>query len=93
LIFLWLDNIELAIQRVKIRVSEGGHDIPENIIRRRYKSGLVNLINKYIPLSDYWIIVNNSEGRLNLIAEGLKNNEIEIKDLNSWKTIKKQANE
>jgi predicted ABC-type ATPase len=53
LVFFWLNSIDLAIQRVKIRVSEGGHNIPEDIIRRRYKTGIINLVNKYIPICDY----------------------------------------
>jgi len=93
MVFFWLNSIELAIQRVKIRVSEGGHDIPEDTIRRRYKSGLTNLIKRYIPVCDYWMIVNNSEGPMILVAEGLRNIEIEIKDITIWNKIKTQANE
>jgi len=51
------------------------------------------LLNKYISICDYWIIVNNSEGPFNLIAEGLKDTEVEIKDYNIWNKIKAQANE
>ena len=40
LLFFWLENQELAIERVKTRVSEGGHNIPEKTIRRRYLAGL-----------------------------------------------------
>jgi predicted ABC-type ATPase len=93
LVFFWLNSVDLAIQRVKIRVSEGGHNIPEDTIRRRYKTGISNLINKYISICDYWIIVNNSEGPFNLIAEGLNDTEVEIKDHNIWDKIKSQANE
>ncbi len=93
LVFFWLNSVDLAIQRVKIRVSEGGHNIPEDTIRRRYKTGISNLINKYISICDYWIIVNNSEGPFSLIAEGLNDTEVEIKDHNIWNKIKSQANE
>jgi predicted ABC-type ATPase len=55
--------------------------------------GITNLINKYIPACDYWMIVNNSEGPFNLIAEGLKNIETDIKDNTVWNKIKAQANE
>ena len=64
-----------------------------NIIRRRYKTGITNLVSKYIPICDYWMIVNNSEGPFYLIAEGLKDCEIEIKDLSVWNKIKTQGNE
>ena len=93
LVFFWLNSVDLAIKRVKIRVSEGGHNIPEDTIRRRYKMGISNLINKYIPVCDNWIVVDNSEGPLNLIAEGLNNIEIEIKNTVTWNKINTQANE
>ncbi|MCF8219606.1 MAG: zeta toxin family protein [Bacteroidales bacterium] len=70
LLFFWLDSIGLAIERVKTRVAEGGHNIPEEVIRRRYFSGIKNLFDLYIPVSDYWMITNNSNPNLELIAEG-----------------------
>ena len=69
LVFFWLNNVELALQRVKIRVSEGGHDIPEETIKKHYKMGIKNLIKMYIPVCDYWIVVNNSKSPFQLIAE------------------------
>lgn len=43
LIYFWLNSPELAIERVKQRVANGGHDVPAPIIRRRYRSGLEKL--------------------------------------------------
>jgi len=60
LVFFWLDSVELAIERVKTRVIEGGHNIPSMVITRRYHSGLSNLFSIYIPICDYWMIFNNS---------------------------------
>ena len=93
LVFFWLNSIDIALKRVKIRVSEGGHNIPEVTIIKRYKMGIKNLINKYIPVSDYWMVVDNSYGPMQLIAEGLKDNGIEIKDNETWKLLNKQAHE
>jgi predicted ABC-type ATPase len=93
LVFFWLNSVDLAIQRVRMRVSEGGHDIPEDTIRRRYKMGITNLISKYIPICDNWMVINNSERPFYLIAEGLKDVEIAIKDLYVWNKIKTQGNE
>jgi predicted ABC-type ATPase len=70
LLFFWLDSVELAIERVKTRVAEGGHDIPEKVIRRRYYAGIKNLFDLYMPVCDYWMITNNSNPNLELIAEG-----------------------
>ena len=56
LIFFWLMMPELAIERVKLRVQSGGHDVPEETIRRRYGLGIDNLFKLYIPICDYWIV-------------------------------------
>lgn len=60
LLFFWLENQELAIERVKTRVTEGGHNIPEETIRRRYIAGLKNLFEIYIPICDRTFVFNNS---------------------------------
>jgi predicted ABC-type ATPase len=60
----------LAIRRVKTRVKEGGHNILEEVIRRRYKSGLKNFFTLYLPIIDNWLLVNNSGETYEIIAEG-----------------------
>lgn len=50
LLFFWLQNIALAKERVKTRVAEGGHNIPEEVIERCYLNGLKNLFDIYLPL-------------------------------------------
>lgn len=67
--FFWLRNVELAIERVKIRVTEGGHNIKSDIIRRRYTRGIRNLFEIYIPLFENIMIFDNSEAKPELIAE------------------------
>ncbi len=69
LLFFWLKNPELAKERVKTRVLEGGHDIPESVIERRYHRGIKNLFEMYISIVDQVLIFDNSEGKPNLIAE------------------------
>jgi predicted ABC-type ATPase len=71
LIFLWLPNVELAVERVSLRVSQGGHAIPEHIIRRRYDSGLRNL-ELYKSLVDHWQVFNNAGESPVFLAEGIK---------------------
>ncbi|MCZ4223548.1 hypothetical protein [Pedobacter rhodius] len=83
--FFWLNDVELAIERVKIRVSEGGHSIPEDVIRRRYFKGIQNL-KLFIQAVDFWFALNNSAG-LKFIAEG-KKNEMIIFDNESWAKLK-----
>lgn len=53
LVYFWLSSPELAIARVKRRVAEGGHNIPEEVIRRRYRNGIHHLFNLFLPICDY----------------------------------------
>lgn len=88
LLFFWLDSVDLAIERVRTRVMEGGHNIPKDVIERRYYAGLRNLFQLYIPISDYWMIFDNSTASSDLIAEGFKDSEIEIKKISTFGQIK-----
>jgi predicted ABC-type ATPase len=69
LLFLWLKSPNVAIARVVERVREGGHDIPSDVIHRRYYAGLSNLLNFYLPLADEAEIYDNSNRQRVLIAE------------------------
>ncbi len=69
LLFFWLQNVDLAIERVRTRVQEGGHHIETDVIKRRYINGIKNLFTIYLPIVDDIQIFDNSEGRHELIAE------------------------
>jgi predicted ABC-type ATPase len=69
LLFFWLPTIELAKVRVKKRVEDGGHNIPVDIIERRYKRGLYNFFHVYSLLVDRWILIDNTERIPKIIAE------------------------
>ena len=67
LLFFYLPSAEMAKERVKLRVSEGGHNILEETKRRRYFRGIYNLTNyKFTALCDYWIVMNNLKDQLPL---------------------------
>ncbi len=68
LFFLKLPNEEMAVQRVKLRVAEGGHNIPEDVIKRRYKKGWQNLQNHYKHLVDSWVVFDNS-GKIPIVLD------------------------
>ncbi|MDQ6756372.1 MAG: zeta toxin family protein [Bacteroidota bacterium] len=70
LFFIWLNNAKLAKERVAARVSKGGHNIPENVIERRYAKG-VNNFSKYFSLADDWYIYDNSGTEYTLVAKGI----------------------
>lgn len=69
LLFFWLQSTELAKERVKTRVLEGGHNIETAIIERRYQRGIENLFDIYLPIVDGALIFDNSEGMHELIAD------------------------
>lgn len=69
LLFFWLQNTELAKERVKTRVSEGGHNIEPEVIERRYFRGIENLFKIYLPIVDGALIFDNSEGQHELLAD------------------------
>jgi len=80
LLFFWLQNIELARERVKTRVKEGGHNIEPEVIERRYYKGIQNLFNVYLPIVEKVLIFDNSEGNHILIAEKQMFDALEILD-------------
>ncbi len=98
LFFLWLSSPEQAIKRVVQRVNQGGHDIPNDVIIRRYHAGIKNLINNYLPLSDLAYVVNNSskrqEGKItDLIARKGASEVVDILNRDIWEKIGRIANE
>lgn len=61
MMFLWLRSPDLAVQRVRERVRAGGHDVAEDVIRRRYAAGLKNFSNVHRTLADTWAVYDNSD--------------------------------
>lgn len=88
LLFFWLPTIEMAVERVAVRVSEGGHHIPKDVIARRYKRGIANLFKIYLPLSSEWIIFDNSKNQLEEIANGAYEDVTEILHQKKFDLIK-----
>lgn len=88
LLFFWLQNIDLAKERVKIRVSEGGHNIEPEIIERRYIKGIKNLFEIYLPIVDSALIFDNSEGKHELLADKQINGLLNIVNHNKFNLLK-----
>jgi len=71
LTFLKLQHEDLAVQRVAVRVAQGGHNVPENVIRRRFAKGWANFQNVYRNLVDSWRLYDNSGEQPILLEESL----------------------
>lgn len=93
LLYFWLNSPELAVERVKARVEAGGHDIPEETIRRRYNVGIYYFFNSYAPICERWILADNSQAPFRVIAEGSKKDIINIRDEETYRTIKAISDE
>ena len=89
LLFFWLNNIDLAKERVKIRVKEGGHNIPKKVIERRYFKGIYYLFDIYLPIIDGALIFDNSYGKHELIAHKMGTEHLEIVDQKKFEQLKK----
>jgi predicted ABC-type ATPase len=83
-----LQTIDLAKARVKKRVSEGGHNIDERVIERRYINGIINLFDIYFPIADVVLVFDNSEGKHELIAEKTNSSDLAIIDYNKFNKLK-----
>lgn len=89
LLFFWLQNVDLAIERVKTRVIEGGHNIETEVIRRRYINGIKNLFNIFLSLVDEVLIYDNSGGIPELIAEKILETDVTILNEAKFNKLKK----
>lgn len=84
--FLWLPSPELALHRVRQRVLLGGHNIPEDVIRRRYSAGLSNFLGPYREAVDFWRLYDGSGPTPKLIAHGSGETEL-VNDEPLWHTV------
>lgn len=84
LLFFWLKTPELANLRVAERVANGGHNIPKDVIKRRYVAGLSNLFNLFMKEVDSWVIYNNSENPRKQVAFGGKSADTVVLDNMSY---------
>lgn len=89
-LYFWLNNPEIAIERVAKRVQAGGHDIPEETIRRRYQMGLNYLFHQYMHTCDKWILADNSNPPFEVIAEGSKKGLI-IRDMAKYNIVRRMV--
>lgn len=92
LAYFWLASPDLAVRRVASRVRLGGHDVSEDVIRRRYAAGLRNFFKTYRPLADFWLVYDGSERTgARLVAQGNRSRTVEVFRADVWDTIRVEA--
>jgi predicted ABC-type ATPase len=85
LVFLSLETPDLAIERVRERVREGGHDISPDVVRRRHERGRENFLRLYSPLATRWSLFDNSSSELpTLVAAGAEAETLEVLRPDLW---------
>ena len=90
LLFFSLSSSEQAQRRVAQRVSMGGHNIPSDVIVRRYEAGLQNLFQLYMPVCDYWTLYDNSNCPAVRIASGFGTEKIEVFEKERYFELRKK---
>lgn len=90
LLFFSLPTPEQAVQRVARRVSQGGHNIPLDVIYRRYEAGLKNFFQLYTPVVDFWSLYDNNTCPTSRIASGWRKGErLEVTEALRFEELKK----
>ena len=87
LFFFWLPNADTAVKRVASRVASGGHNIPEDVIRRRFERGLENFFNHYLLAADSWVLMNNTARPSRRIASRDVGDALSVEDNDLWKQL------
>jgi predicted ABC-type ATPase len=92
IVFIWLPSVDMALARVANRVKLGGHDVPPEVVRRRYASGLRNFFRLYRPLASSWRFYDGSAGRLpRLTATGGRRQTERVVDRVAWERISREG--
>ena len=86
LIYFWLASPQIAIERVRARVQAGGHNIPDDVVRRRYVMGLDYFFDTYSQICDKWVLADNTVSPFIIVAEK-KDNVTYIKDNEKYRRI------
>lgn len=92
LLYVWVQNVDLALSRVEYRVKSGGHNIPHDTVIRRYYRSMKNFINLYAPIADRWSLCDNSYLEPTIIAQKyIDSNEVDIIDTTLWQQFIEEA--
>ncbi|MBI3098799.1 MAG: AAA family ATPase [Planctomycetes bacterium] len=89
LVYLWLPSADFAVARVRDRVRMGGHEVPEEIVRRRYTAGLRNFFDLYRALAASWVVYDNSGPFPLRVASGRGSTATSVSLTQTWDRILK----
>lgn len=87
LYYFWIPSAEVSKERVAVRVSRGGHNSPPDVVERRYKRSISNLVSLYVPVCEYVTIFNNAGIVPELVVAGGIDSEFTVFKEDIWKII------
>lgn len=97
LLYLWLPDPDLAVDRVRARVALGGHDIPETDVRRRFYRSVTNFEQVYRRTVGFWRVYHAvtppNESAPRIIAYGMGSRVVRIVDADAWDALQQQASD
>ena len=89
LLYTFVDNAKTCIERIKVRVKNGGNPVPDEDVIRRYKRSISNFWNKYKSLADEWLLYYNGNENYVFVAQQSKGKDIEIINENLYTLFRK----
>ncbi|MCQ2389813.1 MAG: zeta toxin family protein [Kiritimatiellae bacterium] len=78
--YVFVDSPEFCLERIRVRVQNGGHDVPADDVRRRYRRSKANFVSAFAPLADHWMLYYNGGNDLLLVAHGNGSTNIIVQD-------------
>lgn len=85
--FFALSSSSLAIRRVKHRVALSGHDVPADVVKRRFGRSLHNFFQLYAGLADEWMVFDNSSGHTAQTVAYQTDGQSVIEDKRTWRKL------
>ena len=82
----------LAVRRVKLRVAMGGHDVPTDVVRRRFGRSVVNFFGLYLPLANEWSVYDNSTNLAAVLVAEFDGAETTVKRAKTWQMLQSLKN-
>lgn len=90
--YVWPGTADVCISRVRQREQEGGHGIPEGVVRRRFKRSLANFFDLYLPLADAWrVYLNRERSGPALVASGTLTGDLAVYDDFEWSRVRSEV--
>jgi len=93
IVYLWLNSPDTAIDRVHARARQGGHNVPDEVIRRRYDRGLLNFAHRYRDAADRWQLYDNTDPQDRRVVARGSAGLVDVVDDKLWERFQNQVSQ